>query len=997
MANPIKTSQLYENTGELKQLIAELEEVQKRLMELRNQEVKNAKVLEKAVRNVAVGTSEQREQLEQSAKQADEITKRYQKYNASLTTNGKKLAALKLAQQKVNQVNKLTAKLNASKEGSYNRLSAQYSLNKIRLNQMSAAERESTKEGRKLVKSTNDIYQEMKRLQEETGKNTLSVGDYGKALGPLGDKFNALSGQVKAFLANPMLITITLIVGAVTALGKSLQRSEEGQDRYNKVMRIASSVLDNVLDIVTELAIALFDGIPAALQKAGNTMSKFIVSIKTGFKEARLSVAQFLGETEKANELEKEIAGLNSEMGDLVKKGDELSERIGNAFDTVTNKAKNFRKEVNEDIIAAGKLADLEAQLNRAERKFLVENAKLVKQSTELRAKAEEVKKSAAEESLRALEKVFDLEEKAAANEVELVKLRANNLRQQSALANDDIAAKKEIAQADADVFAAESSLNQKRRERLKQLNTFRLEAFKQETDRKKNELEILKLLSSVEIDNNKEILKSSKELQEAKLRASNEIAEAERRLAKNKFEIERSELEKEYELKLKSEEDFNSELLLLNTRYETDLEKVKDGRKERDERINDEELKRIEDFNNEKLEKEKKFEELKAKLKSDFRKGVDDGFKQLQELKKSEFELLESSEEEKTRFVLNAEKERLQAIISLNKLFGKELTDVQLETIKNQIAKVDKEIAGLDAGGVNDIYDLFGFNIGDEKKEAIGEAIGFVKEQYGSLLEERLKLANQAVEAANNEVTQAQNSLQIERDKLLAGEANRAQSAARELERAEKDQEKALKTQEKAQKAKQRLDTLEQTGSLITASANIYKSFTGAGLGVAGPILAGAAIGLMFGNFIASKIKANKIVKKTFGKGTYEVLKGGSHMSGDDVGLGMMNEKTERRAEGGEGLAIFSKKNTKKYRNLLPDLVKSINTGTFEEMFMRKNMVGDDVGDFVLMGGSGGSVDMSRSEKLLEKIGKNTSGKVIINGRGRMVEMKGNLKTEYV
>lgn len=73
--------------------------------------------------------------------------------------------------------------------------------------------------------------------------------------------------------------------------------------------------------------------------------------------------------------------------------------------------------------------------------------------------------------------------------------------------------------------------------------------------------------------------------------------------------------------------------------------------------------------------------------------------------------------------------------------------------------------------------------------------------------------------------------------------------------------------------------------------------------------------------------------------------------MSGDDVGLGMMNEKTERRAEGGEGLAIFSKKNTKKYRNLLPDLVKSINTGTFEEMFMRKNMVGDDVGDFVLMG----------------------------------------------
>ena len=61
--------------------------------------------------------------------------------------NAKKLAELKLAQQEANQINKLIVKINQSAEGSYNRLSAQYSLNKIYLNNMTKAERENTEEG----------------------------------------------------------------------------------------------------------------------------------------------------------------------------------------------------------------------------------------------------------------------------------------------------------------------------------------------------------------------------------------------------------------------------------------------------------------------------------------------------------------------------------------------------------------------------------------------------------------------------------------------------------------------------------------------------------------------------------------------------------------------------------------------------------------------------------------------------------------------------------
>ncbi|MFB9137874.1 hypothetical protein, partial [Vibrio olivae] len=92
-----------------------------------------------------------------------------------------RLAELKQAQKEANEINKLVVKINQSAEGSYNRLSAQYSLNKIFLNNMTVEEREATEDGRKLVAETKAIYEEMKRLQEATGKTSLNVGNYSDA------------------------------------------------------------------------------------------------------------------------------------------------------------------------------------------------------------------------------------------------------------------------------------------------------------------------------------------------------------------------------------------------------------------------------------------------------------------------------------------------------------------------------------------------------------------------------------------------------------------------------------------------------------------------------------------------------------------------------------------------------------------------------------------------------------------------------------------------
>ena len=99
------------------------------------------------------------------------------------------------------------------------------------------------------------------------------------------------------------------------------------------------------------------------------------------------------------------------------------------------------------------------------------------------------------------------------------------------------------------------------------------------------------------------------------------------------------------------------------------------------------------------------------------------------------------------------------------------------------------------------------------------------------------------------------------------------------------------------------------------------------------GYALAIAAIATMWSSFAAAKIKARQLTQTQdveYGQGGLEILQGGSHQSGNDVDLGTMPDGRRRRAEGGEAVAIINKRATRKYRQELPIIIKSINQGTY-------------------------------------------------------------------
>lgn len=380
------------------------------------------------------------------------------------------------------------------------------------------------------------------------------------------------------------------------------------------------------------------------------------------------------------------------------------------------------------------------------------------------------------------------------------------------------------------------------------------------------------------------------------------------------------------------------------------------------------------------------KYDALRLKESADFNhKLAQRDLAAAQDLAQAEFDLMDRNERQKTLFRLQQEKARLEAILKLNKTAINKMTPEEIAAIKATIAGIEKETKRL---GYDNFYELLGIGLDPGQQSALNTAIGSVKDSLGSLVDSWNAAAEAAVNSANAQVEAAQRTLDAETEARNAGYANEVETAQKELGLAKKNQEMALKEQQKAQKAQLAADSITQASSLITASANIWKSLSV--IPVVGPGLAAAALVTMWASFAAAKIKAVQVSKQQteqYGDGTVELLQGGSHASGHDIDLGTKPDGTKRRAEGGEFFAIINKRNSRKYRNIIPDVIKSFNDGTFASRYMAAY---DKLGNFALTTDNG--TDVSRLEKSVEEIRRQNETRIYTDSKGNTIFVYKNL-----
>ena len=436
------------------------------------------------------------------------------------------------------------------------------------------------------------------------------------------------------------------------------------------------------------------------------------------------------------------------------------------------------------------------------------------------------------------------------------------------------------------------------------------------------------------------------------------------------KYMIERNQVEKEgNEMLLKTMKEGSSEQLELrkrNLELERQTALMQDAMKPLAEQIGDKKINAMYDA------------EL-ANLMDEYTQHQLELYDKEQEYYQSEFDLLQKSEKSKTKYRLQAEKERLQKVLELNEQMNNKMSDVEVQAIKNQIAKIDKDIKTLPN---NDIYDMLGLELGDEQKQAIDQSLQYATEALDTFMNSYVQAAEAKARLAQQDVDNAKKVLESEIEARNQGYASDVATAQKELDLARKQQEKAQRQQEKAQRAQAAVQAAEQIGNLVTASSLIWRQL---GFPWAIPALA-----VMWGSFAYSKIKAAQAVgSETYGEGTVQLLSGGSHQSGNDIDLGTTSDGRRRRAEGGEFFAVINKRNSRRYRNVIPDVIRSLNDGSFAGKYLNAYKTDDGL----LVNVTQSPAELKSLSSDVSAIRKAHERKMYADGRGNVIEVYKNVK----
>lgn len=1023
------------------QTLSEVEKAEQRLAYLQSDEGKRLLELKAKIAELTSARKQQKATVDPLAQAQEKLAYAQSEENQQL-----KLYSTQI--REANQIAQLQATIANSAEGSYNRLSAQYALNKIRLNQMSAAEREAADSGKKLEAETDAIYQQMIKLQEATGNYRLSVGHYQKTWDGLGISISQVVRELPAAAVslNTFFLGISnnipMVVDEINRLRK---KNELLRAEGKETVSVTKSIVKSLFSWNTALVVLL-----TVFSMYGKEIITWIDRTFAG-RDAAKSFEDALEDLN--DELGKGSTGSYGQQIAVLRRLSENWKDLGDNIKAQTQWIKDNEKEFS-------KLGITIDSINDANNAF-VDNTESVVAAYKARAKAEAALNVVSQQYQKLL---------AAENKAELEKVREYGFFDKTI--NYFKALWGGISGPDSDL-SLETRLKKQRQRNVESLQKD-ADVLEKEVESYFNVWKFYEdqadaLFKEIGLEESHKKDKKGRTPRDTDDRLNNLALAAEKAYQKSRTEIERDENKKR---RAEAFASFNQEIADLNYKYSR-IQKILNGQDEKYKKLTESQketaIKALDDIENAIKNKQKgltlsldllnidveiqkaeqllellelegevskkgSYEELSNSLKRldverqiallknaqlpeakrqptsainasfDKQKAITVGsfnmssFDEQQALDEAVFNEVKRSETEITRFKLEQEKARWQEQIRLAEAGGLDWSQAQIDAAKATVKGIDRELSELDdfiknigkKGLDGTLLEKLGFD--DDQIDALKDAVNIVIEQLQSIMDAEVELAEQAVEAAEARVEAAQKAYDAEVEARNNGYANNVATAKKELEQEKKNQQEKQKMLQAAQKRQEAVNTVTQASSLVTASANLWSSFSS--IPIVGPALALAAIATMWTSFAVAKIKAKQITASQsdeYGEGGLEFLEGGSHASGDDIDLGVKNKKKHRmRAEGGEALAIISKKRTRKYKKILPDVINSLNKGTFEDKYLNAFASSDGLNISL---NSNGSVDLSKIEDDVRSIRKQSETKYYTLPNGTVVIQHKNVK----
>jgi len=237
--------------------------------------------------------------------------------------------------------------------------------------------------------------------------------------------FKTVGGAIKASGLGLLVITIT-------ALTAAFSRSEEGQNKFAKVMGVLGAVFDVFADRVANLGELIID----IFTKPGKVLEDFSNMIQNFVMDKVQKVTEGLGFLGGA--IAKLFSGdFSGALSDAGKGLDSLNKGLNPvkmATDAVVESTKNLVNELKEEGRIAGEIADMRAKADKVERQLQVDRAEADRERAKLLEQAVNKEKFTVEERIKFLEEAGALEDEITQKEIQAAQLRLDAKIKENAL-----------------------------------------------------------------------------------------------------------------------------------------------------------------------------------------------------------------------------------------------------------------------------------------------------------------------------------------------------------------------------------------------------------------------------------------------------------------------------------------------------------------------------------------------------------------------------------
>ena len=404
--------------------------------------------------------------------------------------------------------------------------------------------------------------------------------------------FRTVGGAIAASGIGLLVITIA----AVTAAFKG---SEEGQNKFAKIMGVIGAVTGNLIDLLADFG----DVVIGVFENPKKAITDFASLVKDNITNRFEGMLELIPELGKAITLlfsgkfgeAAETAG--NAMGKVALGVDNVSGKLRAAGQSVADFAEQNRLEGE----AAAKVADQRAKADKIERGLLVDRAKAEKEIAELRLLAKDLNNTTAAEREAALKKVMALEDSLIGREQEVA-----NLRRDAQIAENGFArSTKENLDEEERLKAAAIEVETRRLNKKRGVQRELTQAENQINSEKKAASDKKIADDKITDDAEKKRLKS---ISDFKKELTKKDEDNDAKTDEEKLELERTRAETKLQTLIGTEEEKREALLILNEYYDAKeielTEKTNKAKAESDKILND---KKISDAAKLKKENEKK------------------------------------------------------------------------------------------------------------------------------------------------------------------------------------------------------------------------------------------------------------------------------------------------------------------------------------------------------------------------------------------------------